>query len=195
MRCGFFLRPLVAALLIAAVFMDCDRQKERMPVASDEMDIPIQKFEGAVFQFFNKGRIQWRLDADSMARPVSDTGTIIVVPVRLLLYDTTGELHSKVFADTGRIGSDMQSYNIWGSVFIRTRDSMTVLTERLKWQRKRRRVESDTFVQIETKNGDVLRGKGLDATEDFSRFSFKSDVTGKFPDFQRRMESTDESVF
>ena len=68
-----------------------------------------------------------------------------------------------------------------------------IRTERLWWNKGRRKVESDTFVQIETK-GDVLRGKGLDAVEDFD-ISFKSDVSGKFPDFKERMESNEEQVF
>jgi hypothetical protein len=50
-------------------------------------------------------------------------------------------------------------------------------------------------VQIETVKGDILRGKGLDAVEDFSRFTFKSQVSGKFPDFKRRMEENDDKMF
>jgi hypothetical protein len=56
-------------------------------------------------------------------------------------------------------------------------------------------VESDTFVQIETKKGDILRGKGLDATEDFKKFSFKSNVTGSFPHFEQRVETNEDRLF
>jgi hypothetical protein len=88
----------------------------------------------------------------------------------------------------------MESYWVWGDVLIRTRDSMVVRTEKLKWFKKTRKIESDTYVQIETNKGDILKGKGLDATEDFSHFSFKEDVTGAFPDFKRRMENKEESI-
>ncbi|MBN1308196.1 MAG: LPS export ABC transporter periplasmic protein LptC [Chitinispirillaceae bacterium] len=188
--------PLVPiALLLLASSLLCTRKKEELPLAAGEIQLPLQKFAGTTLLFFNKGYTQWKLDADSMCKPVGDTGTISVFPVRLTLFDSTGNVRSTVLADSGKIGSNMQNYYVWGNVFIRTRDSMLVRTESLRWFKERRRVESDTFVQIETKKGDILRGKGLDAKEDFSRFSFKSDVKGAFPDFQKRVESNDTAMF
>jgi LPS export ABC transporter protein LptC len=186
---------LTWVLMALAVLAGCNRKTEDPPVAAGSIDVPVQKFSGTTLHFYNKGYIQWKLNADYMCKPLSDTGSITVVPVRLTLYDSTGVVRSRVVSDSGTIGSNMQSYNVWGNVFIRTRDSMLVRTERLRWYKTRRRVESDTFVQIETKKGDVLRGKGLDATEDFTRFSFKSNVTGKFPDFKGRVESNDTTMF
>jgi LPS export ABC transporter protein LptC len=186
---------LTVGVFAAGNVGNCTRNKEEIPVTGDTIGVPVQEFSGTTLHFFNKGYIQWKLDADYMCKPVTDTGSITVVPVRLTLYDSTGNVRSRVLADSGIIGNKMQRYNIWGDVYIRTRDSMVVRTERLKWFKVRRRVESDTFVQIETKKGDVLRGKGLDATEDFSKFSFKSDVTGKFPDFGTRVETDEETVF
>ncbi len=187
-----FLNILASVMLCLC---QCEPKKEKPPVADTAVNVPVQKFGGAELRFFNEGYIQWRLEADYMCKPIADTGSITVVPVRLWLYDSLGKVRTKVLADSGSIGNKMQSYNIWGNVYIRTRDSMLVQTERLRWYKERRRVQSDTFVQIETKKGDVLRGKGLDAAEDFSRFKFKSDVTGKFPDFKRRVESNDTSFF
>lgn len=186
---------VVGAVVSLLCTAGCNRQKEDLPLAEEGIDVPLQKFAGTTLHFFNKGYIQWKLNADYMCKPLSDTGSITVVPVRLTLFDSTGVVRSRVLADSGTIGGNMQSYNVWGNVFIRTRDSMLVRSERLRWFKERQRVESDTFVQIETKKGDVLRGKGLDATEDFTRFSFKSNVTGKFPDFKTRVESNDTTMY
>ena len=186
---------LVIGAFAAGIGGNCTRNKEEIPVTGDTIGVPVQEFSGTTLHFFNKGYIQWKLDADYMCKPVSDTASITVIPVRLTLYDSLGTVRSRVLADSGTIGNKMQSYNIWGDVYIRTRDSMVVRTERLKWFKERRSVESDTFVQIETKKGDILRGKGLNATEDFSKFSFKSNVTGKFPNFEKRVETNEETVF
>jgi len=194
----FHILPVLLVVMLLAVLLSgagCTRKKEELPVAADTVGVPVQEFSGTTLHFYNKGFIQWKLDADYMSKPLSDTGSITVIPVRLTLYDSTGVVRSRVLADSGIIGKGMNQYNVWGNVYIRTRDSMVVRTERLKWFKERRKVESDTFVQIETKKGDVLRGKGLDAVEDFSKFSFKSDVTGKFPDFEKRVETDDEAVF
>jgi len=50
-------------------------------------------------------------------------------------------------------------------------------------------------VQVETTKGDILRGKGLDAVEDFSHFTFKSQVSGQFPDFKRRVEANEDKIY
>ncbi len=186
---------LAGGVLLSLGSGGCTRNKEELPVSSDTVGVPVQEFSGSTLYFYNKGAIQWKLDADYMSKPLDDTGSITLIPVRLTLFDSTGVIRSRVLADSGIIGNEMQRYNVWGNVYIRTRDSMVVRTERLRYFREQHKVESDTFVQIETKKGDVLRGKGLNATEDFSKFSFKSDVTGKFPDFETRMETNDEAVF
>jgi LPS export ABC transporter protein LptC len=186
---------LAGGVLLSLGSGGCTRNKEELPLAADTVRVPVQEFSGSTLFFYNKGTIQWKLDADYMSKPLTDTGSITLIPVRLTLYDTTGMVRSRVLADSGIIGNEMQRYNVWGNVYIRTRDSMVVRTERLRYFREQHKVESDTFVQIETQKGDILRGKGLNATEDFSKFSFKSDVTGKFPDFETRMETNDEAVF
>jgi len=173
----------------------CEKKKDEIPLTENTIGDPVQEFSNTTLHFYNKGMLQWKLDADYMRKPLSDTGTIMVTPVALTLYDSTGDIRSKVLADSGRIANTMNSYNIWGNVYIRTRDSMIVRTERLKWFKERAKVESDTFVQIQTKKGDILRGKGLDAVEDFSRFKFLHDVTGEFPEFNKRVESNDDKLF
>lgn len=183
---------LVACVLL---FEGCAPKKDSIPMAKEGIDTPVQQFNDASMYFYNNQKIQWKLDAEMMRKPLDDTGSILVVPVRLVLYDSVAAIRTRVLADSGLVANNMESYLVWGDVLIRTKDSMVVRTEKLKWFKKNRKVESDTYVQIETKKGDILRGKGLDANEDFSHFSFKEDVTGAFPDFKRRMENKEESIF
>ncbi|MCW8965201.1 MAG: LPS export ABC transporter periplasmic protein LptC [Candidatus Pacearchaeota archaeon] len=186
---------IVLLSVLGISFMSCKKREEPLPVAQDSVAVPVQKFSGSTLHFYNKGYIQWKLKSEQMTKSLSDTGYIEVFPVTLTLFDSLGSERSRVLADSGIIEGSMQSYRVWGNVYIRTRDSMVVRTESLRWFRERKEVESDTFVQIETKKGDVLRGKGLDAVEDFSRFSFKSDVTGEFPNFRERVEQDEEDIF
>jgi LPS export ABC transporter protein LptC len=183
-----------AVVLFFLLGTGCSR-RESIPVSDQKIEIPVQEFNKTTLYFYNKQYIQWKLDADIMRKSLSDTGKILVVPVRLSLYDSLGKMSSKVLADSGLIANSMQSYEVWGDVFIRTREKMVVRSQRLRWFKEKGKIESNTYVQIQTKNGDVLRGKGLDANEDFSRFKFISDVTGKFPDFKRRLENNEESIF
>ena len=171
------------------------QKKETIPVVSEGISVPFQEFGKSTLYFYLKDYVQWKLESEKMRKPLADTGSILVVPVKLTLYDSLGEVRSRVLSDSGTINNSMTSFTVWGDVYIRTKDTLVIRTQKLWWYKEKRKVESDTYVQIETKKGDVLRGKGLDATEDFSHFSFKSNVSGKFPNFKERLESKEEAVF
>ncbi|NLD92059.1 MAG: LPS export ABC transporter periplasmic protein LptC [Fibrobacter sp.] len=183
---------LFIALLIVT---GCTPKKDTLPVASDTISTPYQEMSSSTLCFYNKQYIQWKLESQYMRKPLTDTGNILVAPVKLTLYDSVGNIRTKVFSDSGITSPAMDNFTVWGDVLILTKDSMTVRSQKLWWKKKEQRVESNTYVQIKTKKGDILRGKGLTAVEDFSRFSFKSDVKGVFPDFKRRVESNEESFF
>ncbi len=175
--------------------LECSSKKESLPICSDTISVPYQVLNHSSLYFYNKQYIQWKLDAEYMRKPITDTGSILVVPVKLTLYDSLGRMKMHVLSDSGTTSPSMEDFTVWGDVLITTKDSMIVRTQKLWWVKRSRNVESNTFVQIETKKGDILRGKGLNAVEDFSHFSFKSDVSGKFPDFKRRVETNDQSFF
>jgi LPS export ABC transporter protein LptC len=173
----------------------CAKKKETLPVSSDIISAPFQVLNHSTLYYYNKQFIQWKLEAEYMRKPLTDTGSILVAPVTLTLYDSLGNIRTRVLSDSGTTSPTMENFTVWGDVLITTKDSMRVRTQKLWWVKSTQKIESNTFVQIETKKGDILRGKGLNAVEDFSRFSFKSDVRGIFPDFKRRSETNEESFF
>ena len=181
-------------LLMAAGLL-CAPKKEPLPVSSDSVMSPYQEF-GSSTLFFYEGKLKrWKLESDYMRKPLADTGAMLVTPVKLTLYDSLGGARTRVLADSGFTTPSLQSFTVWGNVYIRNQDSLIVRTQKLWWVKGKRKVESDTYVQIETPKGDVMRGKGLDAAEDFSRFIFKAKVSGTFPDFKRRAEANDDKIY
>jgi len=186
---------IIGLVFFSGLMISCTKEKENIPVSTGRTGVPVQEFGSTTLYFYMKNYVQWKLYAEYMRKPIADTGSILVKPVRLVLFDSVGNLSTKVISDSGTTNSAMDQFLIWGNVYIRTHDSLVVRTERLWWHKNTRKVNSDTYVQIETPKGDILRGKGLDATEDFSRFTFKSNVSGKFPDFKTRVESNEKSFF
>jgi len=185
----------ILILCCILLWVGCSRKRDALPVSSDLIKTPFQEFNHSTIYFYTKQFIQWKLEAEYMRKPLTDTGSILVIPVRLTYYDSIGNVKTRVFSDSGITSPKMENFTVWGNVLITTKDSMRVRTQKLWWIKNSRKIESNTYVQIETKKGDILRGKGLNAVEDFSRFSFKSDVSGKFPDFKSRTEANDESFF
>ncbi len=181
---------LICAVSCASV--GCAPKKESLPVGEKVISAPHQELTNASLYFYQGGMKRWWLDTDYMSRPLSDSGDLAVAPVRITVYDSLGKPSTRITSDSGSSDSRMSVFDLWGGVNIKNEEGMVVTGERLRWYKDARRVTSDTFVQVETKKGDILRGKGLEARDDFSRFSFNAEVQGVFPDFKRRMEEGDE---
>jgi LPS export ABC transporter protein LptC len=190
-----FFRFSSVVLLLTLFIPGCAKKQEPLPLSSGSIMTPYQEFGKATLFFYEGKYKRWKLEADYMKKPLLDTGDMLVTPVKLTYYDSLGRTRTRVLADSGTTTPSLQSFTVWGNVFIRNQDSLIVRTQKLWWVKEKRKVESNTFVQIETVKGDILRGKGLDAVEDFSRFTFKSQVSGYFPDFKKRMETNDDKMY
>ena len=190
------IKLVVATLAVAILgFSGCGMKKEPLPVSSDRIGSPYQEFDTTSLFSYAGPFLRWKLDAIHMRKPLGDTGLLLVIPVKLTIYDSLGKSESHVLADTGTTSANMDLLTVWGNVFVKTRENMIIRSPKLVWHRLIKKVTSDTNVQIETAKGDVLRGKGLDATEDFSTSTFKSKVSGEFPDFKNRTESDEKEIF
>ena len=193
---AFFMTILALSLLSInlCAMIGCTKKNESLPVSGDSIATPYQEFKQATMTYYTLGRTQWVLQARTMRKLLTDTGSIVGTPVILTLFDSTGRVSVKVRADSGTTSSGMERFVVWGNVHVQTfsKDPLVVRSQKLWWVKTQRKVYSNTFVQITTQKGDVLRGKGLDAEEDFSRWSFKQSVSGEFPNFKARVEKGDE---
>jgi LPS export ABC transporter protein LptC len=188
------MRAALIALAAAClpVALGCTPDKAQLPVVADSVAVPYQEFVNATLFSYQGSVKKWKLNSAYMRKPLVDTGVVLVVPVVLSLFDSLDHASTRVLSDSGTTTPKMQSFTIWGDVYVRTREGLTVRTERLSLNNDTRMWHSDTFVQLQTVKGDYLRGKGFDATEDFSRSTFKQNVTGRFPQFRERMGKDDD---
>ena len=182
----------LAALALAP--LACAPEKTELPVVLETVGSPYQEFANATLLSYQGGVRKWKLQSEYMRKPLGDTGLIVVVPVVLSLYDSAGHPSSKVLSDSGTTTPAMRSFTIWGDVYVRTKEGLVVRTERLALNNDTHTWHSDTLVELRSAKGDVLRGKGFDASEDFSRSSFQHSVSGWFPQFRERVEK-DEGLF
>jgi LPS export ABC transporter protein LptC len=182
-----YLGPLAVEIALSTVG-GCGGRKPELPVNADTVSVPYQEFERATLFSYQGSQKKWRLQSLQMRKPLSDTGTIIAVPVVLSLYDSVGTTTTRILSDSGTTTARMESFDIWGDVYVRTRDGLVVRSERLRLDNETHEWHSDTFVEIRTAKGDVMHGKGFDASESFSRSSFREKVTGRIPKFRERVE-------
>ena len=183
---------LVAVYLCLFLVGSGCAKKENIPQAADTLITPCQEVGASTMYAYNGPHLIWILDSDYSFRTLDDTSSMLVVPVRLSIFDTVGQKTTRILSDSGRTAKEMARFFIWGNVFIKNWDGLIIKSQSLWWDKPTRMVGSDDFVEIRTPDGDVLRGKGLDATESFSWWSLRKKVSGTFPNFKERMGSDEE---
>ena len=182
----------IFVLFVLAYLAGCSGKKETLPVAADAVKMPYQELDSSVMYSFSGSKKNWILESGHIVKMLADTGHICGVPVKLTVFDSLGKQTSKVLADTGVADASITEITVWGNVFVKAENGVRVKAQKLTWNQKTHRVLSDTYVQLTTAKGDVLRGKGLDAAEDFSSWRFLHDVSGRFPNFRQRVEKGGE---
>ena len=105
------------------IVISCSGKKESLPVSNEGIEVPFQEFGQAALYFYNKDYVQWKLESEIMRKPITDTGHILVTPVRLTMFDSVGNATTRVLSDSGSTDGSMESFIVWGNVFIRARDS------------------------------------------------------------------------
>lgn len=167
-------------------------KRETIPQASDTLVVPCQEVGASTLYAYDGPHLIWILDSDYSFKTLEDTSSMLVVPVRMSIFDTLGTKTTRVLADSGLTKKELVEFFLWGNVYIKNYDGQIIKSETLWWNKTTRKVGSDDFVEISTPEGDVLRGKGLDATETFSSWSLRERVSGEFPNFNERMESDED---
>jgi LPS export ABC transporter protein LptC len=125
---------------------------------------------------------------------MDDSGSILAVPIRLTLFDTLGDTTTQVLSDSGRTTEGFKHIFIWGNVYIKNQEGLIVKSQSLWWDKASRKVGSDDFVEIRNPDGNVLRGKGLDASDSFSWWTLRENVSGEFPNFQDRVTAHEDTL-
>jgi LPS export ABC transporter protein LptC len=181
-------KQILISALVLVLWVSCAKPKETVPVSEAVITQPYQEVDSSAMYFYNGKRLQWKLLADHLRKVLADTGKINADPVKLYVYDSLGKEVSKVLSDSGRTDNAMQTFSVWGNVFVRAQNGVRVRSNRLNWDLKTHLVTSADYVQLKTLAGDILQGKGLQAAEDFSWWKFEHDVSGVFPNFKERAE-------
>jgi LPS export ABC transporter protein LptC len=170
----------------------CTKKKEEIPVTNMSIKTPFQELDSTIMCSYNGSKKVWILESNHIVKVLADTGHIYGNPVKITVFDSLGRKSSTVISDSGMADASMQDFTVWGNVFVRSDNGVTVRATRLMWSQKSHRVTSNDYVQLTTRKGDVLRGLGLDAAEDFSWWKFLHDVSGRFPNFRERAEKGGE---
>lgn len=170
----------------------CERDDNKELKAIDIVtDGTGQELRGTILIAYDDTTRVWRLTTDHLVQD-EKLKQIRVAPVNLEIFNEAGDVTTTVVSDSGLTPMKMESFYIWGHVVITDKDGNTIRSRSLNWDKKQRKLFSSDYVEIASASGEVMRGKGFDAAEDFSWWEFKKDVSGEFTNFDEQLGFSEE---
>lgn len=151
----------------------------------DLVDRPEVSVEGGFeLELTEKKQKLWLLRGQEMARWKNDETSI--KELYLDVYDSVGVLKSWLLSDSAWLGSKMNNIRLYGSVRLHTTEGLTVRTDSLWIDNKKKRAYTDARVRIISPDGDVLSGMGFESDTQFQDWKIVSNVKAIIQDVESR---------
>ena len=165
-------RTLTLSIILAAlVASGCSNE----PVDSERGNSVVadQEIDGFSLTQTRDGEKMWVLSANH-ALVFEEAGRVEMTTFRVDFFSESGDVRSTLTARNGlllRRTSDMEAY---GNVVVVSEDGTRLATERLTWNERTGKIESDRFVRV-VQGRDEFTGVGLEADPDLKNIRVHSE--------------------
>jgi len=159
----------LAAILVALA--GCGGDEESGVGRSGTM--PDQEIDGFTLTQTQEGRRVWSIAAEH-ALVYEDADRVEMLDLRVDFFDEAGEVRSTLTANEGVLKRRTNDMEVLGNVIVYAADGTVLTTERLVWNERTGKVDSDRPVRV-TKDRDVFTGVGVEADPDLKNIRVLSD--------------------
>lgn len=167
----------IPALLGAGMFVSCRNDLDKVAAVEIQAAGPDRVTHGAEYFFTDSGTVRNRLKAGTISEWAAGTKrTELSGGLELVFLDSLGRDQSTLTARRGLIMPEEQRMEVYEEVVFVNNRGERLETEQLTWQQDSARVRTDKPVRIQ-RGADIILGQGLDAEEDFSRYTVRR-ITG-----------------
>ena len=130
---------------------------------------PIAETKDILTLYSDSAKLQIKLTSPLQLQYESGDG-VYPKGIDLIFYDKKGGVNNTLRANYGKYIRQKDAYIIRGNVVLHNPNKgETLRTEELQWDRQTRKIFTDKFVTIQTKD-EILKGHGLTANQDFSKW-------------------------
>lgn len=157
---------IFATLLSVSIFTalpGCRKAEKSVEIGGSALENPDQELWDAEIIFTKDEQVTSILRAKYLAVYESRGLTIADSTFKLDVFNSQGQHTSVITADSGVVKGE-DHLTALGNVVVVSDSGMSLKTERLSWDRKLRKIFSDTSVVLTTET-DTLYGEGLESDE------------------------------
>ncbi|MCW8859133.1 MAG: LPS export ABC transporter periplasmic protein LptC [Deltaproteobacteria bacterium] len=165
---------LVSVIILGTVIwrhLEQQSPEEIIKLLPEEIDLALENLH---YTQNEEGQRRWTLDADK-AEYQRDSSQVKLESVNLLYYQTRAFGDVELTADQGQLDQDTQQIDVWGDVRITTEQGEELMTERLHYDDKLRRLSTAEPVHFKSRQLE-LTGTGLQVDIDQGRLLVKEHV-------------------
>ena len=164
--------------LLALLLPSCKNDLHRVAAIMVPANAPDRVTTNAEYYYSDSGRVRNRIMAGTISEYTNEDAphTDLTNGVELDFFDTAGILSSKLTSRRGQILPKQQRMEVEEQVVFTNAKGEKLETEQLTWDQDSDRVFTDQPVKV-TRVNDIIYGQGLDASQDFSRYTIRH-ITG-----------------
>ena len=165
-------RP-VALLLLALLALSACQSSEPSGQSESGSVLPDQEIDGFSLTQTRDGQKVWVLKADQ-ALVFEDAGRVEMTTFRVDFFQESGDVRSTLTARNGLLMRRTNDMEAFGNVLLFAKDGTRLTTERLTWNERTGKIESDRFVRV-VQGRDEFTGVGITADPDLKNIRVMSE--------------------
>jgi LPS export ABC transporter protein LptC len=160
----------LVAILFFFYLTSCDeKQEEKINYVYQG---PLMTVENLSVMYSDSGNVKVKMNSAKQLK-LQNEDEVYPKTIYVNFLDKNSVEYSSLRGDSARFYKSEQYYKIMGNVFFFNRlKQQSLSTEVLIWNPSKRRIYTDKAVKIQTPT-DEIRGIGLDADQDFTKYSIR----------------------
>jgi LPS export ABC transporter protein LptC len=166
------LQQFFVGLLLLGFLCSCEND-ERVIENWTKNKVMVEEARSVESFLSQDGRLKAKLSAPLMLRVMGDTlHTDFPESLHCIFYNDSAQAESWVDAKQGRYFESINKVYLWDSVVVINIGGDTLKAADLWWDQNTKLFYTDKYAEYRRKDRQIFPGKGLEATQDFSRVTF-----------------------
>jgi LPS export ABC transporter protein LptC len=167
-------RLMAHGLWLTAVFFSSCENDEKVIIDLTKKVVMKEEAVNIESLMSQEGKLRAKLKAPLMIRVFADT-VYAEFPKSLHcdFYDSSTTIETWLDSKQGKYYENLNKVYLWDSVVVISRTGDTLYCQDLWWDQNTKLFYSDNYAEYRTPDKKIYPGKGLEATQDFSRITFR----------------------
>jgi LPS export ABC transporter protein LptC len=173
-----FIVAVIFAILTAFLFQGCNTEVEKIKPFTSPENLPVLSAVDFETTYIDSFKIQFYMKAPVLERYVVEGQPYLEFPKGILLvkYDSQQKVISRITSDYARQYEKEKKWEARNNVVAVNYQGDTLKTEYLVWEEKSKRIYSDKFVKVITKDR-IITGTGFASDQNLQNWVIK-DIKG-----------------